>query len=46
MVGITKMREECGVFADCAAVGFQEMKKPAAVAGAGFDTFAMMAVCR
>jgi hypothetical protein len=29
-----------------AAVRFQEMKKPAAIAGAGFDTFVMMPLCR
>jgi hypothetical protein len=40
------MRGKCGVFAGRAAVRFQEMKKPAAISGAGFETFAMMSLCR
>jgi hypothetical protein len=41
-----KKRKECGVFAGRDAVRFQEMKKPAAVAGAGFELLAMMSLCR
>jgi len=39
-------REEYGVFARPAAVRIRETKKPAAVAGAGFEILAMMSLCR
>jgi len=41
-----KMRVSVACSQSRAAVRFQETKKPAAVAGAGCETFAMMSVCR